>query len=219
METEPYPKQALYLAAPALAALVGVHLLPDAGGVDPVRELMSEYPVRSDVGALYTLALLVANVAVMILGVHWVRHGILRSRPGAAVLLAAWCLSLLGLTVFLKDPAGSHGTLAGAVHMVCTVVNFAAMPALCALLWWQHRRDARWRAPATAVGVVAVLTAACVVPFAVVLASGEPGALSSASLGLVERVVVGLDVVAVVVLAGWSGRAARPDAPRPSSAR
>src|SRR5690606_39532737 len=72
VETEPYPKQALYLAAPALAALVGVHLLPDAGGVDPIRELMSEYPVRSDVGTLYTLALLVANVAVMILGVHWV---------------------------------------------------------------------------------------------------------------------------------------------------
>ncbi|MFC8797621.1 hypothetical protein ACFT2C_07790 [Promicromonospora sp. NPDC057138] len=46
---------------------------------------------------------------------------------------------------------------------------------------------------------------ACVVPFAVVLlADGGPGSLTDSALGLVERCVVILDVMAIGVLARWS---------------
>ncbi|MFI9488458.1 DUF998 domain-containing protein [Promicromonospora sp. NPDC052451] len=209
METtspRPLPRQALYLATAALATLIGVHMLPGSGGVDPVRDLMSEYPVRTaEPGVAYTLALLGANLAVVLLGAHWVRDGLLRSRPVATTLLGLWCLSLLGLTVVLKDPVGGPGTWYGTVHMVCTVVNFVSLPALCGLLWWRHRGDPRWRSHARAVGVVAGLTMACVVPFALVLlADSGPGALSDSALGLVERCVVVLDVVAIAALARWS---------------
>jgi hypothetical protein len=167
---------------------------------------MSEYPVRTALpGVAYTLALLGANLAVVLLGAHWVRDGLLRSRPVATTLLALWCLSLLGLTIFLKDPAGGPGTWFGTVHMLCTVVNFVSLPALCALLWWRHRGETRWRSHARTVGVVAGLTMACVVPFAVVLLAGSgPGALTDSALGLVERSVVILDVVAIAALARWS---------------
>jgi hypothetical protein len=202
----PHPRQALYLAGAALATLIGVHMLPGSGGVDPVRDLMSEYPVRTaEPGVAYTLALLGANLAVVLLGAHWVRDGLLRSRPVATTLLALWCLSLLGLTIFLKDPVGGPGTWFGTVHMLCTVVNFVSLPALCALLWWGHRGESRWRSHARTVGVVAGLTMVCVVPFAaVLLADSGPGSLSESALGLVERGVVVLDVVAIAALARWS---------------
>jgi hypothetical protein len=209
METtssRPLPQWSLYLAVAAVITLIGVHALPGSGGVDPVRDLMSEYPVRTaEPGVAYTLALLGANLAVVLLGTHWARDGLLRSRPVAATLLALWCLSLLGLTVFLKDPAGGPGTWYGTVHMVCTVVNFVSLPALCTLLWWQHRDEPRWRSHARTVGVVAGLTIACVVPFAVVLLTDPgPGSLSDSALGLVERCVVVLDVAALAALARWS---------------
>jgi hypothetical protein len=167
---------------------------------------MSEYPVRTAApGVAYTLALLGANLAVVLLGAHWARDGLLRSRPVATTLLALWCLSLLGLTIFLKDPLGGPSTWYGTVHMLCTVVNFVSLPALCALLWWRHRGESRWRSHARNVGVVAGLTMACVVPFAVVLlADAGPGSLSDSALGLVERCVVILDVVAIAALARWS---------------
>lgn len=204
--SRPLVRLSFYLAGAALLTLVGLHALPGSGGVDPVRELMSEYPVRTaEPGVAYTLALLGANVAVVLLGAHWVREGLLRSRPIATTLLALWCGSLLGLTLFLKDPVGGPSTWFGTVHMLCTVVNFISMPALCTLLWWRHRGEPRWRSHATAAGVVAVLTIACVVPFAVVLlGSSEPGSLTNAALGLVERAVVVLDIVAIVALARWS---------------
>ena len=216
--SRPLPRPALYLAGAALLTLVCVHVAPGSGGVHPVRDLMSEYPVRTvEAGVAYTLALLGANVAVVLLGAHWVRDGLMRSRPVATTLLALWCVSLLGLTVFLKDPVGSSATWYGTVHLVCTVVNFVSLPALCALLWWRHRGDSRWRTHATTVGVVAGLVLACVVPFAVVLpARSEPGALSDGALGLVERCVVVLDVVAIAALARWS-RATPPAGERAAS--
>lgn len=204
--SRPLLRLSFFLAGAALLTLVGVHVLPGSGGVDPVRELMSEYPVRTaEPGVAYTLALLGANLAVVLLGAHWVREGLLRSRPVATTLLVLWCASLLGLTLFLKDPVGGPSTWYGTVHMLCTVVNFVSLPALCTLLWWRHRGESRWRSHATAVGVVAGLTVACVVPFAVVLlGSSGPGSLTDAALGLVERGVVVLDVAAIVALARWS---------------
>ena len=208
----PVPRQPLYLAGAAIVMLIGVHVIPGSGGVDPVRDLMSEYPVRTvEAGVAYTFALFGANLAVVQLGVHWVRDGLLRSRPLAATLLALWCASLLGLTVFLKDPVGGEPTWYGAVHLVCTVVNFVSLPALCGLLWWRHRAQPRWQAHATTLGVLAGLTLACVVPFAAVLLTATaPGALSGAALGLVERIVVLLDIAAIVVLAHWSRASSVP---------
>ncbi|MFD7307542.1 DUF998 domain-containing protein [Promicromonospora sp. NPDC059942] len=204
--SRPAPRQAFLLAGAALATLAGLHLLPGSAGVDPVRDLMSEYPVRTaEAGVAYTFALLGANAAVVLLGIHWTRDGLLRSRPVAATFLATWCLSLLGLTVFLKDPVGGPGTWYGTVHLVCTVANFVSLPALCALLWWQHRRESRWHGHATTAGVVAGLSLACMAPFTVALLTrGEPGSLTDAGLGLTERAVVILDVVAVVALTRWS---------------
>lgn len=193
------------LGGTAVGLLLGLHLLPGAGGVDPVRELLSEYPLRSvGAGVSFVIAMLSASVAIALLGVAMARHGLLRGWLPTA-LLVVWCVSLVGLTVFLKDPVGSAGTWYGMAHKVFTVANFASLPALCALLWWRFRVVARWRAHARVVGVLACASVACALPFAAMflLRSGDVRATGTL-LGLVERGVVAIDVAVVATLLGWT---------------
>ncbi|WP_179118264.1 DUF998 domain-containing protein [Saccharothrix sp. ALI-22-I] len=199
------PWQELVLGGTAVAVLLGLHLLPDSGGVDPVYELLSEYPLRSVVvGVPYTLALLSANTAVVLLGVAMVRQGLLRGWL-TTTLLAVWCLSLLGLTVFLKDPVGSAGTWYGTAHKLCTVANFVSLPALCALLWRRFRTVSGWRGNARRVGVLAALSMVCAVPFAAAfLRYGGQLRATGTVLGLIERCIVVLDIATIVTLAAWS---------------
>lgn len=195
----------LVLGGIAVVVLLALHCLPGSGGVDPVYELMSEYPLRSSgVGVPYTIALLSANAATVLMGVTMVRHGLLRGRLPTA-LLAVWCVSLLGLTVFLKDPVGSDGTWYGTVHKLFTVANFASLPTLCVLLWWRFRAVAGWRKKARTVGVLGAASIICAVPFAAafLLKSGEVRATGTA-LGLVERVIVVIDIAVIVTLVVWS---------------
>ncbi|MGI5182725.1 DUF998 domain-containing protein [Dactylosporangium sp. CA-152071] len=198
-------RRQLVLGATAVGVLVVLHCLPGSGGVDPVHETLSEYPLRSvDVGLPYAIALLSANAATALLGAAMVRQGVLRGRLVTA-LLVIWCASLLGLTVFLKDPLGSDGTWYGTVHKLCAAVNFASLPALCGLLWWRFRRSRRWRAYARTVGVLAAATALCTAPFAAAfLLHGGHVAATGTALGLVERAVVALDAAMIATLAVWS---------------
>ncbi|WP_436535705.1 DUF998 domain-containing protein [Actinoplanes sp. HUAS TT8] len=107
--------------------------------VDPIHETFSEYPVRSvALGAPYVIALLSANAATVLLAVAVAQQATFRGWLPTA-LLAAWCASLLGLTVFLKDPAGSAGTWFGVVHKLCATANFASLPAFGALLYRRFR--------------------------------------------------------------------------------
>jgi hypothetical protein len=104
------PWRELVLGGTAVVLLLALRCLPGSGGADPVHELLSEYPLRSaGVGVPYAVALLSANAATVLLGVAMVRHGLLREWLATA-LLAMRCVSLLGLTLFLKDPTGADGT-------------------------------------------------------------------------------------------------------------
>ncbi|WP_433383772.1 DUF998 domain-containing protein [Actinoplanes sp. CA-142083] len=197
----------------AVVVLLALHCLPDAGGVDPVRETLSEYPVRSaGLGVLFVLALLCANAATALLGAGMARRGLLRVGAETA-LLVIWCVSLLGLTVFLKDPLGAAGTWYGEVHKACATINFVSLPALGALLWWRFRRAARWRAFAVTAGLLAAASLACATPFAAAFLLHD----GSGAAGLVERGVVALDVALIATLAAWSrAMADAPSARRPT---
>jgi hypothetical protein len=188
-----------------VVTLLALHFLPGSGGVDPVRETLSEYQLRSvGVGVPYALALLSANAATGLLGLAMVRRGVLRG-PLAMALLATWCISLLGLTVFLKDPLGAEGTWYGLVHKLCTVANFVSLPALCALLWWRFRTVTPWRRYARTVGLLAAASLACAAPFgaAFLLHDGQVQTTGTA-LGLIERGIVAIDIAMIAALAAWS---------------
>ncbi|WP_239136389.1 DUF998 domain-containing protein [Dactylosporangium siamense] len=199
------PDKTLLLGGSAVVVLVGLHCLPGHGGVNPVHGWLSEYPLRSvEVGAPYALALLSGNLATVRSGIAMARHGLLRGWPAKA-LLGAWCTSLLALTVFLKDPAGSAGTWYGEVHKLATMANFACLPALCALLWWRFRTAPPWRRNARTVGVLAALHVACAVPFAAAfLVHSNDAGVAGEALGLIERGIVAIDIWTIATLTRWS---------------
>lgn len=193
-----------------VATLVGLHCLPAFGGVDPVDDMLSEYPLQATgIGVAFAVALLLANLAVAATGLALTRGGLLRGGPERAALVV-WCLGLLGLTVFLKDPTGVSGTPFGMLHRLCTTANFAAMPALCGLLWWRFRATP-WARPARVVGGLGVAGLLCATPFVFgfLLRSGHDR-FAGLAAGLFERGVVVLDVLVVVTLVWWGRAMARP---------
>src|SRR5262245_3786767 len=103
------PMAGALLGGLGVATLLVLHLLPRFGGVDPVHELVSEYPLGAyAIGVPYALALLSMTAAAVLLSFAMVRHGLVRGMS-VRVVLVVWCASLLGLTVFLKGPPGTPG--------------------------------------------------------------------------------------------------------------
>jgi hypothetical protein len=85
----------------------------------------------------------------------------------------------------------------GEVHKLCTIVNFASLPALGGLLWWRFRRVTHARI----LGVLSVMSGACAIPFAAAFLTHA----HVAGLGLFERGVVVLDIAMFATLAAWRG--------------
>lgn len=195
--------------------LLVLHLLPGSGGVDPINHLLSEYPLRSyEVGVPYVLALLSANTAAVLVGRLMARSGLLRGRLTKG-LFAVSCVSLLGLTVFLKDPIGTHATLFGTVHGVCTVLTCVSQLVLACVLWWRYRANQVWRWYARAVGVLAVLASMTLVPFVVAFTTrGGADRFAGMAIGLVERSMFVVLIAMTVVLALWAQAMTRNGAPR-----
>jgi len=189
-----------------ILTLLVLHLLPGAGGVDPVNQLLSEYPVRPDVavGVPYVLALLCANAAAALVGRAMARSGLLRGRLTKG-LFALSCVSLLGLTVFLKDPIGAQTTWYGIVHQVCTVLTCVSQLVLACVLWWRYRADSQWRRYARAVGWFAALTSVTLIPFVVAFTT-RSGAdrFAGLAIGLFERSMFVVLIAMTAVLAYWA---------------
>lgn len=188
-----------------IVTLVGLHLLPGAGGVDPVNQLLSEYPLRSPfVGVPYVLALLSANTAAALVGNLLARSGLLRG-PLAVSLFWISLASLLGLTIFLKDPVGSQQTWFGAAHQVCTVLTCTSQLALACVLWWRYRADPLWRGWARTTGALAALVSVTLIPFVIAFTTRSgTDRFAGMAIGLVERSMFVLLLVMAVVLALWA---------------
>lgn len=196
-----------------IVTLVALHLLPGAGGVDPINQLLSEYPVRSPVvGVPYALALLSANVAAALAGNMMVRSGLLRGWLPVSLFVVS-LVSLLGLTVFLKDPIGAQTTWYGSVHQVCTVLTCTSQLALAYVLWWRHRADPLWRAWAHTVGAFAVIVSVMLIPFVVAFTTRSgTDRFAGMAIGLVERSMFVALTGMTVVLVLWAANLHRTSA-------
>jgi hypothetical protein len=193
------------LGAIGIATLIGLHLLPRSGGVDPVYQLLSEYPLQDiGIGVAFALALLSANAAAALAGMVMARSGLLRDRATTALFVIS-CASLLGLTVFLKDPAGATATWSGNLHQVCTIVTCVSQYLLAVVLWWRYRADPLWNGRARAVGVLAVAESVALIPFVFVFATRSgTDKFAGMAIGLVERYMFVVILVMMVVLTSWA---------------
>lgn len=198
------------LLAVALAAtmMIVLHLLPDWGGVNPITGMLSDYGVRPD-GWVFDTALDVLSVGSVAVLIKMALHGVVRGRATFA-LMASWCVCLLGIASFTKDPNTATQTLRGAIHLYATAAACASLPVASLVIGWQHRRDPDWRRWAWVSQGLALVSVPCFLPFVisffVIRMTHSPG-INAVPTGLVERLMGALDLIILVVLALWAHRA------------
>lgn len=201
---------ALLATLTALTMVVGLHLLPGWGGVNPLTGMLSDYGVRPD-GWVFDTSLDVLSVASLAVLVKMAVHGVVRSRA-SALLMLAWCLCLVGIATFTKDPNLGNQTFEGSLHLWVTAAACASLPLAGIVIGWRHRKDPEWRRFAITTQVLAALSIPCFLPFIVsffVIRFEHIGGPPELPTGLVERLMGLVDVAIVVVMALWSQRAAR----------
>jgi hypothetical membrane protein len=200
---------ALLATALAVTMVIVLHLLPDWGGVNPITGMLSDYGVRPD-GWVFDTALDILSLGSVAVLIKMARHGVVRGRA-TFVLMVSWCLCLVGIATFNKDPNTAAQTLRGGIHLYATAAACVSLPVAAMVIGWQHRRDPAWRRWAYAVQGLSLISVPCFLPFVIsffiIRMSHSPGL--SLPTGLVERLMGGLDVLILVVLAIWAHRASR----------
>jgi hypothetical protein len=198
---------ALLATALAVTMVTVLHLLPDWGGVNPITGMLSDYGVQPD-GWVFDTALDILSVGSVALLVKMARHGVMRGRA-TFVLMVSWCLCLVGIATFTKDPNTATQTLRGGIHLYATAAACVCLPVAAMVIGWQHRRDPEWRRWAYAAQGLSLISVPCFLPFVIsffiIRMTHSPGL--AMPTGLVERLMGGLDVVILVLLALWSHRA------------
>lgn len=200
---------ALTAVAVSVIMVVWLHLLPGWGGVNPITGMLSDYGVRPD-GWVFDTALDILSVGSAAVLVKMARYGVLRDRIGL-IAMASWCLCLVGVAAFTKDPNHGIDTFRGAVHLYSTAAACGSLPLAALIIGWRHRRNPDWRRWAWTSQGLAMLTVPFVAPFVIsffVIRMTHSHGLATVPTGLVERLMGVLDLVILVVLAMWARRAA-----------
>jgi Protein of unknown function (DUF998) len=201
----PFSMAAVFVAT---VMVVVLHLLPEWGGVNPITGMLSDYGVRPD-GWVFDTALDIMSLGSVALLVKMAWHGVVRGRA-PFILMVSWCVCLVGIASFTKDPNTSAQTFRGALHLYSTAAACFSLPVAGMVLGWQHRRDPEWRRLAWTTQALALISVPCFLPFVIsffiIRITHSPGL--AVPTGLVERLMGVVDIAILVVLAVWAHRAA-----------
>lgn len=197
---------AFVFAAVLMAAL---HLVPGWGGGDnPVTAMLSEY-AYSPGSWMWALALTVTSAGSAAVGVALYRTGLLTRK--AATWMVLWCVAIFAVAVFRKDPQGGAVSMTGKLHLYATGIACAALPMTGLMLARRHRACPTWDRFAVWTHRLAVTSIPFflpfIVPFALNMALGATK-IPTPATGLVERLMAGLELALLAVLAVWARRAA-----------
>jgi Protein of unknown function (DUF998) len=194
----------------AVVLLVVLHLDPRWGGrASPVTAMLSEY-AYSPGRWMWELALAATSAGSVAVGAALRRTGLLVGR-GAAGWLAVWCVAILLVAVFRKDPQGGAVTVIGKLHLYATGIACAALPIAGLVLARRYRAHPRWRRVAAWARGLAVASIPFflpfIVPFTVNVVLGAPR-IPTPATGLIERVMAGLELALLALLGVWAQQAA-----------
>lgn len=204
----------LLACALAMVMMVALHLLPDWGGVNPLFGMLSDYGVTVH-GWVFDSALDILSLGSIAIMVKMAWHGVLRGRP-ASILMLCWCVCLVGIASFTKDPNNGTDSVRGALHLYSTAAACGSLPVAGLVLAWRHRRHPAWRRFALTSGGLSLMSVPCVLPFLIsffVIRMTHSAGTSGLPTGLVERLMGGVDIAILVVLALWAHRAAKAGRP------
>ncbi|WP_244210827.1 DUF998 domain-containing protein [Amycolatopsis kentuckyensis] len=212
---------ALAAFAGALILLAVLHVDRRLAPLDPVSTMLSDYAL-SPGRWLWDSALLLTSTGSALLLVALYRRGLL-ANPALVAAKALWCVSLLAVVVFAKDPQGGAITATGKIHLYASAVTCLSLPVVGWAMGRRHRDDPRWRRFATWSRRLALAAIPFylpfIVPFAVNVVFG--GHLPTVATGLVERLMMLLEIALLGVLGHWAHRAMPAGVrfrPRPQSA-
>ncbi|EHR60940.1 DUF998 domain-containing protein [Saccharomonospora cyanea] len=191
----------------ALAALMGgavvmglLHVMPSSAGVDPVRRTISEYAHGPDKWLFDTSVLLVALGSAGVFAIVAGR-GLIRPVSASTVFGGLWVLGLVAVVVFPKTDWSVGPSVGGTIHRYASVVAFVCLP----IAVWSAANavfgpSSRLRVVARLLALASLAWLGVIVgAVLVMLAGGEPW-WRSIPLGLVERLLAGTEVAAVLAL-------------------
>lgn len=193
----------------ATALIISLHLLPGAGGVNPLHGMLSDYALQPD-GWAFRLALLIIGAASAALSVVLLRHRVLWGWI-AVIFMAMWCVGVVGIATFSKDRFETNQTIHGGVHLWFTASACAALPVLGLMLGLRHRRHQYWRGYARSSLYLALANVPCLLPFVVAFTLNvvtHSERFSGPATGLIERIMAGLDIASLIAFALWAFAAA-----------
>lgn len=179
----------LAAAGLALGLLALLHLL--VVRISPVSDTISDYALSRDGWIFDAAALVLAGGSVPLLGPLLRRRGIGVSVVGAC--FGCWCLGLVALTAFPRDPIGMPVSPTGEIHRWAAVATLLGLPVGALLTALRHRG-----AGARAVAIVAGGCLVALGPFVVAYLAGSP---LKPYVGLIERIVA-VGEVALLLLLG-----------------
>jgi len=180
----------LGLAAATLALVLFGLLHVLVSRLSPVTDTISDYALAPDGWIFDTAVLVLAASSVCLLGpLLWRRPAAV---PLATACYAGWCLGLVILTVFPRDPVGAPNTMTGEIHKWASVIALLSLP-LGALLTARRRRGPGARV----VAVTATVCLVALVPFVSAYLASSP---LKPYLGLIERAVALGEVVLLLLL-------------------
>ncbi|WP_285478052.1 DUF998 domain-containing protein [Amycolatopsis sp. NBRC 101858] len=203
---------ALATLATAMGLLVVLHLDRSLAPLDPVSSMLSDYAL-SPGRLLWDGALVLTSTGSALLLVALYRRGLL-ANPMLVGTKVLWCVSLVAVAIFAKDPQGGAITVTGKIHLYASAVTCLSLPVVGWALGRRHRDDPRWRRFARWSRRLALAAIPFylpfIVPFAVNVVLG--GHLPTVATGLVERLMMVLEIALLAVLGHWAHRAMRAGA-------
>lgn len=200
------------LAVIAIGAMmvIWLHARPGWGGVNPVTGMLSDYGIGS-LGWVFDSAMdLIGAGSAALVVVMWSR-GLLRRGPELA-LMVSWCVCVIGVGTCTKDPTAGAQTVRGTLHLAFTATACVSLPFAALLLGWRYRDHLWHRRFAGKARLFGLASVPCFLPFLVsfvVLRVSHGSRFAIVPTGLVERLMVVLDIAILAVFALWTRTAAR----------
>ncbi|WP_433262746.1 DUF998 domain-containing protein [Actinosynnema sp. CS-041913] len=177
-----------------------------------LRRTISEYALGPQRWVFDTAVVLLAVGSLAILAVL-VRRGITRWASPGSVAFVAWSVGLALVVVFPKHNWAVGPSMSGTVHRVASLVAFLSLPVAAMLLARPWLRDAVWGAHARWAFRFGVLSALSFTPILyAVLVNVVVGTSwwRVLPLGYIERLLVFVEVIAVLVVGVWAIAVAQP---------
>ncbi|MBM2618675.1 DUF998 domain-containing protein [Actinoplanes sp. LDG1-06] len=188
----------------ALGFYAALHVRPPSAELDWTRRTISQYALLENGWWFDAATLLLAAGSVAVLEAAR-RAGVVRG--GAAVALLLWAAGLVGVVWFEKHNWAVGPSMSGDIHRVASVVAFLSLPVAALLATARSWRDTGARLVAFG-GALSLL---CFTPILWAVFS-EPWTgvrwWRAIPLGAVERALGLVEVVTLLLIAGWAVYAA-----------